>query len=350
MIKSLTSLRGLFILFIFFHHCLDLYPGGGSMAVAFFFILGGFGLTLGYHERVTSPEFSYKQYLTKRVIRFYPLHWLCLLAALPLFMLSFRLGDVPILALNAALLQTWVPIKEVYFSFNAVSWYLADTMFFAIVFPFFVKWIVKASPKGKSWIAMVFIVVYALVAILIPAEKYHAILYISPYMRLADFVLGIYLALGYMKWKEKPINLLGHSVLTQVLILAIIVLLVIESCVLTDSARLFAVTYWPLVALLIIITALSEVSRGGGGQDFLHNKYLQRLGELSFTIFLVHQLIIRYAKLVFGKILHFENDIIFVILTLTLTLILSIAVEKYILKPITQWLSKRNQPSMTARS
>ncbi len=347
MIKSLTSLRGIFILFIYFHHCLDLYPGGGTMAVAFFFILGGFGLTLGYKDRVNSPEFSYKQYLSKRFIKFYPLHWICLLVALPLFLLSFSLSDIPTLALNATLLQTWVPIKEVYFSLNAVSWYLADTMFFAIVFPYLVKWIVKASPRGKILIAALFAVAYALVAILIPSGKHHAILYISPYMRLTVFVLGIYLALGYIKWKQKPISFLGRTLIAQVLILLIIVLLVVESCLLTDNSRLYGVTYWPLVALLILITSLSEAWEG---QKLLQNKYLQRLGELSFTIFLVHQLIIRYTKLLFGKIIHFENDIIFVIYTLTLTLIISIVINKYILNPITQWLTKRIQPSMTVHS
>ena len=58
MIKSLTSLRGLFILFIFFHHCLGLYPGGGSMAVAFFFVLGGYSMTLGYKDKVIKPDIA----------------------------------------------------------------------------------------------------------------------------------------------------------------------------------------------------------------------------------------------------------------------------------------------------
>ena len=40
MIKSLTSLRGIFILFIFLHHA-GVYVGGGSMAVAFFFVVSG---------------------------------------------------------------------------------------------------------------------------------------------------------------------------------------------------------------------------------------------------------------------------------------------------------------------
>lgn len=66
MIKSLTSLRGIFILFIFFHHCLHLYPGGGTMAVAFFFVLGGFAMTLGYKDKIMKEDFNYKQYLTRR--------------------------------------------------------------------------------------------------------------------------------------------------------------------------------------------------------------------------------------------------------------------------------------------
>ncbi len=90
MIKSLTSLRGIFILFIFFHHCLNLYPGGGTMAVSFFFVLGGFSMTIGYKDKVLKSYFSYKDYLSRRYIKFYPLHWLCLLAVMPLFILSFK--------------------------------------------------------------------------------------------------------------------------------------------------------------------------------------------------------------------------------------------------------------------
>lgn len=72
MIKNLTALRGIFILFIFFHHCLDLYPGGGTMAVTFFFVLGGFSMALGYRDRIMSSSFKYKDYLIRRCIKFYP--------------------------------------------------------------------------------------------------------------------------------------------------------------------------------------------------------------------------------------------------------------------------------------
>lgn len=233
------------------------------MAVAFFFVLGGFGLTLGYKDRVMSQDFNYRQYLTKRVIKFYPLHWICLLAALPLALLAFSIKQLPVLAVNAALLQTWIPIKGIYFSFNAVSWYLADTMFFAVVFPFLLKWIVNATAKGKTLIALGIAVIYAVVAVLIPADMHHAILYISPYMRLTDFILGIYLALAYQSIKDKPITILKSKVFAEVFVFALIALLVLESCVLSEDTVLFAPVYWPLVALLILVASLSSGTGGG---------------------------------------------------------------------------------------
>lgn len=81
----------------------------------------------------------------------------------------------------------------------------------------------------------------------------------------------------------------------------------------------------------------------------MENKWLQRLGELSFIIFLTHQLIIRYSGILFG-VLHVENKIIFVVFVLSFTIIVSVFVERYILNPITQWLTKKIQLSMTVRS
>lgn len=347
MIKSLTSLRGIFILFIFFHHCMNLYPGGGTMAVTFFFVLGGFSMTLGYKDRVLKPDFSFREYITKRCVKFYPLHWLTLLAAVPFVLLSFSWKQIPVLFFNASLLQTWIPIKSFYFSFNWVSWYLANTMFFAVLFPLLFKWIVRATPKGKAAIAASFALVYTLVAVSIPLEWRHAILYISPYMRLTDFVFGIFLALGYLKLKEYEVDR-KRGVVYQIAIIAAIILLVVESCLVSESTSFIAPIYWPLVAFVIVLASLTGTA--GGGYLLLENKWLQRLGELSFTIFLTHQLVLRYTTVVFEKILHFENNIVYVIFTLSITILVSSVVEKYILKPITKWLTKRIQPSMTVRS
>ncbi len=265
MIKSLTSLRGIFILCIFFHHCKQIYPGGGTMAVTFFFVLGGFAMTLGYRDKVMKADFDYKQYFTRRCIKFYPLHWFTLLAALPFSLLSFSKWTFPTLVVNATLFQTWIPIDSIYFSFNSVSWYLANTMFFAVLFPFIFRWITSASSNGKSLIALIIAIVYVIVAILLPEKKYHAILYISPYMRLVDFIFGIFLALGYLKLHRKPMTNRNNT-LSQICIFGLIVSLVVESCLLSNTANMFAPVYWIPVAALILITCLSE-SNGGANSS-----------------------------------------------------------------------------------
>ena len=236
------------------------------MAVTFFFVLGGFGLTLGYKERVLKPDFSFREYITKRCVKFYPLHWFALLAAIPLVLQTFNWTQIPIFFVNASLLQTWIPLTHVYFSYNWVSWYLADTMFFAVVFPFLLRWIVNASSIGRILIASAFAMTYSVVAIVIPAEMHHAILYVSPYMRLTDFVFGIYLALIYMEFKKKPIGFFSNNALAQFIVFSLIVLLVFESCIFSENIVLFAPVYWPFVALLILIASLSETVGGGGAK------------------------------------------------------------------------------------
>lgn len=263
MIKCLTSLRGIFILFVYFHHCLNMYPGGGTMAVTFFFVLGGFSMTLGYKDKILKSDFSYKSYIAKRFIKFYPLHWLCLLATIPFALLSSEVQNIPVLLANLALLQSWIPVKEVYFSFNWVSWYLADTIFFTVMFLFLCRRIVMANAKGKIMIASVMVILYTVVAMLIPDDMHHAILYVSPYMRLADFVLGIFLALGYVKLKEMPEAIWNSSIVLQIISFLLIVLLVAESCLLSEGTTLYAPVYWPLVVVLILTASLLKDSGGG---------------------------------------------------------------------------------------
>ena len=232
MIKELTSLRFVFIMFIFLSHIpLQIY--GVSMATSFFFVLGGFGLTLGYKDKVLKFDFNYKQYLTRRLTKFYPLHWICLIAAIPLALIAFNWKQIPVFFINAALLQTWFPNVNVYFSFNAVSWYLANTMFFTIVFPFLCRVIVKHRTSS----AIFFIVAYILLVVLTPTEYYHYGFYINPLARTFDFVVGIYTALAF-------IELSGKEWVANIM-------------------RMFTVIYWIPVVLVILNASL--LGKVGGG-------------------------------------------------------------------------------------
>lgn len=347
MIKSLISLRAIFILFIFLHHA-GVYAGGGTMAVAFFFVLSGFSMTLGYKDRVLKPEFNYKQYIARRCIKFYPLHWITLIADIPYVLMgALNWFLIPIFFLNAALLQSFIPHKAVFFSYNAVSWFLADIMFFSVLFPFILRFIKSINSKTNLLLSIAVAIIYVMIVIMVPESYRHAILYISPFIRILDFIFGIYLGLGFLRIKNNNkidrlnSNLGGQNVLITLIVCLLIMLLVIESCIL-GAYRLIAPLYWMPIAALILLVSVQK----DGVLKVFENKTLLWLGECSFTIFLVHRLVLRYAD-VFKL---FESKIIYVAICFVITIVVSFLVERYLLTPITQWLTKRIQPSMTVRS
>ncbi len=330
------------------------------MAVAFFFVLGGFSMTLGYKDRLTLSSFKYGNYLMRRCCKFYPLHWLCLLAAIPLSLSVFDVRKIPIFLMNAALVQTWIPINDFYFSFNKVSWYLADTMFFTLVFPLSFKKILKLSPISLVAGFVAILGAYISIAVLIPKEWYHAMLYINPFIRFTDFLFGVNLALFYLKQKDNNHRYVIPRVENSIIVALLIMLLVVESCVLEEEVRLIAPLYWPFIGLLILTVSLQNTENGNGGKhsqmtvnnkvhNWLQNRYLYMLGKLSFIIFLVHQLVLRYTKKIFD-ILHFDNSVTYVTCTFLFTILISLLIDRYILKSITKWLTKRKPLYMTAQS
>lgn len=171
------------------------------------------------------------------------------------------------------------------------------------------------------------------------------VIYISPFVRLIDFVFGILLGLDFLKLREKPdaslkMNKLGGAI--SVALVGVIILLVAESYLLGSRLTLVAPLYFPLVTILIYLAALPNESVF----KWLNNKALIRLGECSFTIFLVHRLVLRYTS----RLLPIDNTVLYVLFCLVVTIVVSLIVEKYVLKPITQWLTKRIQLSMIVRS
>lgn len=268
--NNLTALRGIFIMMIVFHH-LELYGGGGSLAVTFFFILGGFALSMGYADKLDNPEFSYCLFVRRRCEKFYPLHWLSLFAVLPLSLIAIFKGalqfQVALTALlpNVLLLQSLIPIEKYYFSFNAVSWYLSDTILFAFAFPQLAKFIFGLSKSTKVVFLSIVFVIYTAFLFLLPVEYWHAILYINPLVRIVDFILGIYLYLLYKKLSQTD-SLWENACLTRINSVPILMLatLVVISCFVSLDTRMIAAIYWLPISILLIACGLSSKSWMGG--------------------------------------------------------------------------------------
>ena len=195
MIRSFTGWRYIFAVAIFMHHYQidgkSVLQAGGVIGVTFFFILSGFLLAYGYKKRLMTREISTSDFYKARAVKLYPLHILCFAAVFLLGIRNFVTADLPKAVLNLFLLQSWVPSPDYYMSYNAVSWFLSDELFFYLMFPFVLPVLLNGSGKKIAVGAGIFAISYSAAAALIPSDHYHAYFYINPLSRFADFVFGI---------------------------------------------------------------------------------------------------------------------------------------------------------------
>lgn len=285
MIKSLQSLRLVFAIMIFLHHFPNasdgagLFTAGGALGVCFFIMLSGFAMSVGYGERVLSDEFDFKHYYLKRVIRLWPLHLLCLLGFVVLHLqTSFSsIKSIGVLGVNSLMLQSWIPIKGVYFSGNAVSWCLCDLMFCYLMFPVLYRFINNVRTKTIVIIGLLVAVSYSVIIQLIPDDMVHAFVYISPIFRLLDFILGILVYRVFQKLCEGKIgNYIGRCSRIKLTVIEICSVALLIGCImayayLPEKYNLVSM-WWPVCAILIILFSLFDTYGGGIYQSsFIEN-------------------------------------------------------------------------------
>lgn len=321
MIQSLQSLRGVFVVLIFLRHFridgTPIFSPGGDLGVVFFFILSGFVL----RKRYARCDISYLKFLRKRVSKIYPLHIVCLATAAILYwsgLLSF--------VLNLFLLQSWEPDMEIYFSYNGVSWYLSTLMLSYISFPLLNKCIDKHSVLFYA-IFIVITVCYIPLQALIPDNVTNFWIYVFPPSRLIDFIIGMGIC-DLINSIRTPTNYLKNfsvwAALT-VLILAIVYESDIRSC------YLLAAWWWLPITLLIATLAVS-VNEKNFINRLLSLKPFVWLGEISFSFYLTHALVMRIVdkldyKFAIGLNGYAELCIVFVA-----TIVTSVIAKKLIVK------------------
>lgn len=296
-----SGLRGLFALVIFFHH-IGLCPAGGDFGVSFFFIASGFLISCGYGERVLDKSFGIKGFLKKRARKIYPFHIVCLLITIGMGYWALTLKSGTVFVLNAALLQSWIPKGDIYFSGNPVSWFLSDIMVCYLLFPYLYR---MASFVVRSWdtngigmkiktllTAIISIGVYLIYIYLVPARMATGLIYIWPLARIPDFIIGIGCAVIYQKRAFGMVGSNGRILSTTLMECGAIAMSIL--CVWLWGLlpeRFSLVCLWWLPVTLLIMTFIRP-EQGWIGR-LLACRVSQAMGRISFSFFLIHVLVIR---------------------------------------------------------
>ncbi|SFA70198.1 Peptidoglycan/LPS O-acetylase OafA/YrhL, contains acyltransferase and SGNH-hydrolase domains [Pseudomonas sp. NFIX10] len=317
-IESLTSLRFFAAFAIVLHHARGLVfpneflPGVPlSAGVSFFFVLSGFILAYVYTGKMESVGL-YKFY-TSRFSRIWPAHiftMMLVIALFPPFEWTLGAQNVWIVTLlNGFLLQSLVPVPAYYFSFNGVSWSISSEFFFYAAFPFLLLGL------SRNWIFKLVSLLFLGGAIAylfdihnanyyspdkLTAFSGHGLSYISPLSRIQEFFIGMlfFKLFDHIKvWRV--FGLISCTVLEIFCILA--VMLWTQKAVgipyaLAGAGNSATAEFWShcsmgvLFGFIILFFAINK----GLVSKLLQLRVFIILGEISFSMYMIHQIIFRY--------------------------------------------------------
>lgn len=346
-LKPLTSLRFVFALMVFVSHLdflktseievlKDLYVDiftQGYIGVSFFFILSGFILTHVYRLQLDKDKKQPKKFYIARLARIYPLHVATFIIAIPLMFWGVAVDGKGVLLgiSNLSLTHSYLPIKELYFSFNGPSWSISCELFFYLCFPLLLLWFKKLR-SFKYLIAGILVILILTLPYVIDQRWHHGLFYINALFRLVDFILGMLLYDLYLKIKT------WHTPATLLEILSIIIFIMffIFKDQVTQTA-LYSVFYWIPMLFIILVFALQK----GKISRLLSHKSAIWLGEISFGFYMFHHLVMRYFMLGNGKFELITDDYLIIFILLSTSIAAAAISHTFFEIPVNRWMRNR---------
>ncbi len=297
-IKPLTSLRFFAAIWVVGYHFSDqltmpdivrqIFFAHGNLAVDFFFMLSGFILAHVYMPQFMAGSFNYLSFIKNRLARIYPMHVATLLASVALLVLMniFNLGtaennlaeasDLPAYFL---MLHAWGVIDSL--NFNYPSWSISAEWLAYLLFPLFMMpaLFLRSRPAAILLPALALFTLLALMSPSILGEKLTELTWNFGILRiLPEFAMGIGLYLLGRRHALSPAATTGIFVIS--------LLLVFVNAALDGQPELSVLLF------AMVILASAEMSRNQAAPiRFLANRSLVYLGEISYSIYLVHSLV-----------------------------------------------------------
>lgn len=384
-LAALTSLRFFAALAIVVHHCNGVFwpvaaLGPLDVGVSFFFVLSGFILTWVYHDQLDTPR-QWRAFYLARWARIWPLHLVCLLLTMLLVAVPEPF-DVGVLMANALLLHAWIPFDRYFFSYNYVSWSISTELFFYLLFPLLLRPAMRWRHRSLLLAVSLALAIVLLLGLLswehgLPSwQTTHdhlsstGLLYANPLARLAEFLCGMVAGIVFVRRQRDGVAcrwcwtlvelgsvallllayryvLTSFAPLVHQLMLSAGATRVPLAAVASEPALLgqlnplaaMLIDEWanhvgltPFVMLLVVVFACQ---RGVLSQG-LSQRWLVLLGEISFAVYLVHQIVLRVAQQN-GLSGDWQGFVVYGCIVMLAALGLHVLVEK----PARRWLTGR---------
>lgn len=345
----METARFLFVVFIYMSHCISAtdrapFDFGGESGVAFFFVLSGFVLSLGYGQHVNIGTFGTRKFMLSHVSRLYPLHLLTMMVAIAL---DSRIGltyTVAQIVPNVLLIHTWLASDQYVYVANGVSWFLCNIVFFYVVFACLYRLIMRLRVRTLCLFVFAIVAVYVLLALKVPTEDVNYVLYSHPMLRVIDFSLGIVLCRFYqsecsMRIAEhvKKKGTMGASSVELAMVAVLFgAWMVYDS--LCPQLRC-ALLFWPVMPLVVYVLAVTNESKGCIARLF-KLPLLMWLGSISFEFYLVHLIMMRTMQHILHLFYAEVADIHIFIAAFFASIVVAVAAKRWFVEPIYKQVKK----------
>lgn len=372
-LDSLTSARFVAAAAIVIGHLSERFGSLGlshlplNQGVSFFFVLSGF--ILHYNYRSFTSAGAVKRFIVARIARIWPVHVACLL--LFFVVLPHDLWYIPwprptlltLVVPNLLLVQSWIPAKSFYLSLNGVSWSISNELFFYLALPFIVIYLrrplVILSLSVGALLLFCLLVDQNGISCDFNAGEITAygLIYANPLVRICEFVVGVLAASIFLKRTAR-----FEGTVAEVSALLVVVGFLIFCPVIAAMPSFIATTgnafsFWFLNCGGVLFFALLIYSLAGNAGVIsrgLSARWAVFLGEISFSIYMTHQILNRAWDVYFGSLQGIPTVVqaaIFWFVLLGISSAMFLLIETRARKQIVEFYDRRHESaSLSANS
>lgn len=314
MYRKLDSLRGLIALTMALYHSQFFIKAGGSeimhnayLCVDMLFILSGFIISANYGDRI-NRGFSFPQFIIPRVARLYPLHAVMMVVWLLYILMKQALyergfgGNGP---LENNDLRSFVGSLFMLHSmgfFDRVNWNVPSWSIGALMLTYISFYVFCKIAQQAAWLKalMLAVIGYAFIGIVLRKTNFD-ITYDYGFLRcLAGFYLGVFC---YGLAQNAYVGEISSRTITLLELIALLAFLL----VLQYAESSVVVLYGSFALLGAIVLLLASAKSGIVGKLF-ELPLLQWIGNLAFSIYLTHYIIVLTIANFFQYVLHWPME------------------------------------------
>lgn len=292
--NDIQGFRALAFILVFVFHINSYWLPGGFLGVDVFFVISGYLMTNIIVEGIQNNKFDYYEFLIKRIKRIVPAFYFFLV--LTLFASWYFYLYRGILDFRGQIIRTALFISNISFSkgnnyfgsaFNENpllhTWSLAIEMQFYFILPLLLLLFRKHVVK-LLFLIIIVLTIYSSYQIYILDNK--TSMYFSLIARFPEFLVGGIFSQIY----RKNINLTRNY--NNIIALASLMILLASCIFITEK------TPFPGFIVLIpcVATAVLLSIENNSVSDFFSNKILVYIGELSYSLYLLHFPILAFIR------------------------------------------------------